>query len=70
MPKGGASANLHLQYRSERLPERDISSLGTMGWGLASAENSSAVAVAAAVAPWVGGKMTVFLINVFFTIGS
>ena len=39
-------------YRSEGLPERDISSLGVMGWGLASVENSSAVVVvAAAVAP-------------------
>ena len=38
--------------RSEGLPEWDISSLGVMGWGLASAENSSVVVV---VAPWVGG---------------
>ena len=41
-------------YRSEGLPERDIESLGVMGWGLAAAENSSAVVavvVAVAVAP-------------------
>ena len=42
-------------YRSEGLPERDISSLGVMGWGLASAENSSAAVAVVAVAPWVGG---------------
>ena len=41
-----------LSYRSEGLPERDISSLGAMGWGLASAENSSAAAAVAVVAPW------------------
>ncbi len=57
--------------RSEGLPERDISSLGVMGWGLASAENSSAAAAVAVVAPWVGwgvcvcGTIVVFLINVF-----
>ena len=44
-------------YRSEGAAERDILSLGAMGWGLASTENSSvaAAAVAAVVAPWVGG---------------
>ena len=36
------------------MPERDMESLGVMGWGLAAAENSSA-AVVAAVALWVGG---------------
>ena len=32
------------------MPERDIESLGVMGWGLVAAENSSAVVVAAAAA--------------------
>ena len=31
------------------MPERDIESLGVMGWGLAAVENSSAVAVVVAV---------------------
>ena len=33
--------------RSEGLPERDMESLGVMGWGLAVAENSAGVAGAA-----------------------
>jgi hypothetical protein len=37
--------------RSEGCPERDIESLGVMGWGLVAAENSSATATAVAVAP-------------------
>ena len=32
--------------RSEGLPERDMESLGVMGWGLAVAENSSGVGAA------------------------
>ena len=36
--------------RSEGLPERDISSLGVMGWGLDVAGNSSRRSAAAAVA--------------------
>ena len=40
-------------------PERDISSLGAMDWGLARLENSSAAVAAAAVALWLldGGGM-------------
>ena len=38
------------------MPERDIESLGVMGWGLVVAENSSAAAaVVAVVAPGGGG---------------
>ena len=33
-----------------------MESLGVMGWGLAAAENSSAVAVAAAAVPRWGGR--------------
>ena len=40
------------------MPERDIESLGVMGWGLVVAENSSAAAaVVAAVAPGGGRKV-------------
>ena len=38
-----------LECRSEGLAERDIESLGVMGWGLAATENSSAVVAVAAV---------------------
>ena len=34
------------------LPERDMESLGVMGWGLVAAENSSAAAVVAVAIPW------------------
>ena len=36
------------------MPERDIESLGVMGWGLATAENSSVAAAAVAVAAVIG----------------
>ena len=49
------------------MPERDIESLGVMGWGLAAAENSSAAAVAvAAVAPWGrGGLIYIYIIYIY-----
>ncbi len=50
-----------IRNRSEGLPERDMKSLRTMGWGLVVPENSSAVVVVvvvvAAVAPG-GGERT------------
>ena len=39
------------RYRSEGGSERDMESLGVMGWGLAAVDNSSTVAVAARGGP-------------------
>ncbi len=47
-----------LNNRSEGLPERDMESLGVMGWGLVVAENSSAAAVVAAAVPWRHQRLT------------
>ena len=46
------------------MPERDIESLGVMGWGLAAAENSSAAVVAAAAVAAVPGVMGKIIVNI------
>ena len=45
------------------MPERDIESLGVMGWGLTAAENSSAV-VAVAVAVAVAPRGMLYVLNI------